>query len=137
MAESTDRPPAAGEAAQNRRPRKKSTTQGGKPSTAPKTPQTQETELHHRSRTGNLSQKSLRNPSRVTCGRTRCGKTASTAGRGTEANNSQWPNNSQPRTQQEERKKAQLRRPRKDPHTTSVTTSEEVRSANDKASHRR
>ena len=96
--------PAAGEAAQNCRPRK-STAQGGKPSAAPKTPQTQQTELHRRSRTGNWSQKRLRNPLRVTCGRTRCGKTACAAGRGTEANYSQWLNNSQPRTQQEERKK--------------------------------
>ena len=37
----------------NRRPRKKSTAQAGKPSAAPKTPQTQQTELHRRSRTGN------------------------------------------------------------------------------------
>ena len=89
--------PAAREAAQNRRPRKKSTAQGGKPSTAPKTPQTQQTELHRRSRTGNWSQKRLRNPLRVTYGRTRRGKTAGAAGRGTEANSSQWLNNSQPR----------------------------------------
>ena len=127
--------PAAGEAAQNRRPRKKSTTQGGTPRASPKTPQTQETELHRRSRTGNWSQKSLRIPLRGTCGRTRCGKTACAAGRGTEANYSQWLNNSQPHTQQEERKKTQLRRPRKDPHTNAGTTSEKVRSANHKASH--
>ena len=49
--------PAAGEAAPNRRPRKKSTAQGGKPRALPKTPQTQQTELHRRSRTGNRSQK--------------------------------------------------------------------------------
>ena len=122
--------PAAGEAAQNRRPRKKSTAQGVKSSAAPKTPQTQQTELHRSSRTGNWSQKSLRNPLRITCGRTRRGKTTGTAGRGTEANSSQWLNNSQPRPQQEERKKTKLRRSRKDPHTNAGPTSEEVRSEN-------
>ena len=120
--------PAAGEAAQNRRPRKKSTAQGGKPCAVPKTPQTQQTELHCRSRTGNWSQKRLLNPQRETCGRTRSGKTAGAAGRGTESNCSQWLNHSQPRAKQEERKKTQLCRSRKDPHTNAGTTSEEVRS---------
>ena len=103
----------------------------------PMTPQTQQTELHRRSRTGNWSQKSLRNPLRVTCGRKRCGKTAGAARRETEANSSQWLNNSQPRAQQEERKKTQPCRPRKDPHTNAGTTSEEARSENHKASRRR
>ena len=89
--------PAAGEAAQNHRPRKKSTAQGGKSSAVPKTPQTQQTELHQRSRTGNWSQKRLLNRQRVTCGRTRSGKTA---GRGTESNYRQWLNHSQPSAEQ-------------------------------------
>ena len=49
--------PVAGEAAPNSRPLKKSTAQGGKPRALPKTPQTQQTELHRRSRIGNRSQK--------------------------------------------------------------------------------
>ena len=122
--------PAAAEAAQNCRPRKKSTAQGGKPSAVPKTPQTQQTELHCRSRTGNWSQERLLNPRRETCSRTRSGKTAGAAERGTESNCSQWLNHSQPRAKQEERKKTQLRRSRKDPHTNAGTTSEEVRSEN-------
>ena len=46
----------------NRRPRRKSTAQGRIPSDAPKTPQTQQTELHRRSRTGNWSQKGCLTP---------------------------------------------------------------------------
>ena len=46
----------------NRRLRRKSTAQGRNPSDAPRTPQTQQTELHRRSRTGNWSQKGCLTP---------------------------------------------------------------------------
>ena len=64
-----------------------------------------------------LEPERLRNPLRITCGRTRCGKPQAPQEEAQKPHQKRL-NNSLPHTEQEERKKTQLRRLRKNPtHT--------------------
>ena len=116
-------------------PRRKSTAQGRKPSGAPKTPPTQQPTTI--AGVGQLT--GARKVVEPAKGNQRQDTPRKTQAPQEEAQKPHQKrlNSSQPRNQQEERKETQLHRPRKNPHITSGTTRQEVRSANDKARHPR